>query len=96
MKSIKWYLLTFIVSTLFGLWLHSTYLCDDNVITVYDSTVVEIPVDVPIPYDSKPNWNQYDGTHILEISYKELIDLIEKYGFKLDKRVDTYAQFKRR
>lgn len=50
-KYLKYYILIFILGSIFSLFIWEKYLSSDEVITVHDSTVVKVPIDVPVPYE---------------------------------------------
>lgn len=40
-------------------------------------------IDTPLS-DQPPTWAGYEGTHILEVGWRGLIDLLEEWGFEFD------------
>lgn len=61
-----------------------------------DSGIKQIYIDVPIENSKRMNWDDYEGTHIIDISYDELIEIFTEHGFDLKHKEGTYAEFKRK
>jgi hypothetical protein len=61
---------------------------------IKNSNIKYCLLDIPIT-DKPVNWSEYEGTHILEIGYSEIIKLFSQH-FDLIKRNNTFTLWERK
>jgi len=54
-----------------------------------DSNCRHLFIDIPVPNEN-PNWSNYEGTHILEVGYNEIIKLFSQ-EYNLIKRNESFT-----
>jgi hypothetical protein len=61
---------------------------------IKNSDIEFIFIDIPIP-DDKPDWTNYEGTHILDVGYNEVIKLFSQ-DYNLIKRNGSFTSWGRK
>lgn len=56
--------------------------------------ISHVYIDTPLP-EEPYDWHGYLGTHILELGWPQLIDLMAEFGWTLDRRDGTVGMFSR-
>ena len=84
MKYFKFLLIGLIFGCLLGLFSYDRWLCSDDVITLYDSTIVEIPVNVPVPYEVIEYVNTHTTDTIYRVDTIEVINLVDTAAILTD------------
>lgn len=58
-------------------------------------TYPRILIEVPLP-DITPIWMHYDGSHILELAFHQLIDCFNKHHYEIKTQTERMIDFERR